>query len=253
MKVTGEALLAGISLLITGAASGLGKSLTSQLTNLGADLILCDKELRKLETLRDDLKISGDQLDPLLIPIDFEGASTEDYSTLSETIKINRKSLNGMIFCAADLGCLSPIEHYEPFIWAKVFQTNLHSVFFLLKFCMPLLDQTKPGNLIFTFAEEGRKPKANWGAYAVSKGALYSLMQLAKEELKSLDNIKVNGVIPAAMNTQLRRQAFPAEEHSSLKNPDDNVWPYIYLLANNEQIIDGDVLNMTEAPIKKKN
>ena len=89
----------------------------------------------------------------------------------------------------------------------------------------------------------GRKGRAYWGAYAVSKFATEGLMQVLADEMEGVSQVRVNSLNPGATNTAMRRSAYPAEA------PDDNPSPaqimpmYIYLMSDDSAGVNGQALN----------
>ncbi len=238
-----SSLLSDRVLLITGAAKGLGRALTLRCAEAGASLILCDKEVRALELLQEEIELFSRNR-TFLIPINFEGATLKDYETLVNAITSKFDRINGLIFNAATLGELAPLEHYDPIVWAKVFQVNLHSTFLMLKYCSPIIENSKNSNVIFTLAPEICLIKPFWGAYAVSKKALLGLMELTCSEMASYDRVKVNGVVPSPMRTDLHRQAYPAGDFSLLDTPEQNAETYIKILTEHSCYKNGEVIEL---------
>jgi len=232
-------------LVITGAAKGLGRALTLRCAKAGANLILCDKEVRALELLQEEIALFSKNR-TFSIPINFEGATLEDYETLVNVITSKFDKINGLIFNAATLGELAPLQHYDPIVWAKVFQVNLHSTFLMLKYCSPIIENNTNSNVIFTLAPEIYLIKPFWGAYAVSKKALLGLMELTCSEMASYDKVKINGVVPTPMRTDLHRQAYPAGDFSLLDTPEKNAEIYIKILTEGSRYKNGEVIKSGE-------
>jgi len=65
----------------------------------------------------------------------------------------------------------------------------------------------------------GKRPVANWGAYAVSKWGVEGFTKCLAEELKDT-GIKVIAVNPGGTRTGMRASAFPEEDPRTLKTPE---------------------------------
>jgi NAD(P)-dependent dehydrogenase (short-subunit alcohol dehydrogenase family) len=74
----------------------------------------------------------------------------------------------------------------------------------------------------------GRKGRAFWGAYAVSKFATEGLMETLADEV---DSIRVNCINPGATRTAMRRAAYPGEDPGKLKTAAEIMNPYLWLLG----------------------
>ena len=77
-------------------------------------------------------------------------------------------------------------------------------------------------SIVFTSSGVGRKGKAYWGAYAISKFATEGLVQILSEELEKTSGIRVNAINPGAVRTKMRAQAYPAEDPKTLKKSKRN-------------------------------
>ena len=99
----------------------------------------------------------------LLLPVNFEGAVIDDYLHIASRIEETHSTINSLILNAASLGELAPIAHYDPLVWARVFQVNIHSAFLLLKHLDRIFEKKEPSNIIFTLAPEVQIAKPFWG------------------------------------------------------------------------------------------
>jgi NAD(P)-dependent dehydrogenase (short-subunit alcohol dehydrogenase family) len=86
-------------------------------------------------------------------------------------------------------------------------------------------------SVIFTSSGVGRRGKAYWGAYAVSKFGIEGLNQVLADELENKPGIRVNAVNPGPTRTSMRAAAYPAEDPMQLKTPEEILGVYLYLLG----------------------
>ena len=105
----------------------------------------------------------------------------------------------------------------------------------LTQACIPLLNHANHSSIVFTLDD---KNTAYWGAYSAAKAGLHAFMEVLADELEST-SIKINGLIPGAVKTSFRTRAFPAENQSTLKQPEDVAQAACYLL-NNTKAINGE-------------
>ena len=94
--------------------------------------------------------------------------------------------------------------------------------------------------MVFTSSGVGRKGRAYWGAYAVSKFGTEGLMQTLADEV---DDIRVNCINPGATRTSMRSSAYPAEDPQQLPHPDSITGTYLYLLGPDSRDINGQSLD----------
>lgn len=238
--------MTGKTLLITGAAGGLGSAIARKAATLGADLVLLDNNQNKLNELHDELDAEhGKQ--PGLYPLDMRGATTDDYKQLADTIDDVFGGLHGIAHCAATLGQISPIDQIDAKTWQETFAVNLHAPVLLTQALLPLLRKTGNGGIVFT---TDNKTTAYWGAYGISKASVISAMRIIADELDtSIDSPKniteasngvtCNAINPGPMRTNLRSSAYPGEDPNSITPPDEKVPAYLYLLSDSGRSSNG--------------
>ncbi|MCP3866922.1 MAG: YciK family oxidoreductase [Gammaproteobacteria bacterium] len=223
-------LLSGRTILVTGAGDGIGRAAALAYAAHGATLILLGRTLAKLEAVYDTIEESGGA-QPAIYPLNLEGATDHDYFELSKVLETEFGSLEGILHNAAQLALLSRIDDYDVETWYKVMQVNLNGPFMLTQACLPLLRKADDASIIFTADCVGRKAKAYWGAYAVSKFGVEGLMQVLAEETRDSSNIRVNSLDPGPTRTQLRSLAYPGENPESLKIPEKAMSLYLWLMG----------------------
>jgi NAD(P)-dependent dehydrogenase (short-subunit alcohol dehydrogenase family) len=102
-----------------------------------------------------------------------------------------------------------------------------------------LLLKSPDASVVFTSSGVGRRGKAYWGAYAVSKFGIEGLNQVLADELESKSQIRVNAVNPGPTRTAMRAAAYPAENPARLKTPEEILGVYLYLLGPDSRGITG--------------
>jgi NAD(P)-dependent dehydrogenase (short-subunit alcohol dehydrogenase family) len=234
-------VLDGRVIAITGCTGGLGRAVALDAARAGAQLILLGRNVRKLQDLHAELELMAPER-ALMAPLDLEMALAQDYDQLAAAIASRYGRLDGLVHCAALLGALTPIEQYEVPMWARVMHVNLTAAFALTQVLLPALRQSPDASIIFTSSSVGRKGRAYWGAYAVSKFGVEGLMQVLADELRGTTRIRVNSINPGAMRTPMRRQAYPAEALETLALPESRAEPYIRLLGARGAGITGQAL-----------
>ena len=126
-------------------------------------------------------------------------------------------------------------------------QTNVTSQFLLLQGMLPLLKQTEMASVVFTTSSVGRKGRAFWGTYAMSKFATEGMMQVLADEHKN-KMLRFNCINPGATRTDMRAKAYPAEKPESLKKPADIMSTYVYLMSDISRGITGQSLDCQPKP-----
>ncbi len=224
--------------LVTGAGQGIGAAVSIALAQHGATVILLGRTTRKLEAIYDLIK-EADGPTPAIYPMDLEGAKPEDYATLNETIIKAFGRLDGLLHNASILAGLTPLEQHGIEQWYKIMQINLHAPFLMTQALMPALRAAKSASVLFTSSTVGRKGRAYWGAYAVSKAGNESLMQIMADELESNTKIRANSINPGATRTSMRARAYPGEDPERVTKPEEIVDSYLYLLGEDSKGVSG--------------
>ncbi len=228
-------------ILVTGASMGIGRAVSKALAAQGATVILLARNIKRLETLYDEIEASIAPT-PAIYPFNLVNATPKDYEDLKDNIEKNFGRLDGLLHNAACLGSLTPIEYTDIKQWYEVLQLNLNSAFLLTKALIPLLKKSLDASVVFTSADLGKKAKAHWGAYAVSKFGIEGLMQVLADELENHTSIRVNSFNPKIVRTSLRASAYPAEDPKKLPLPESLVSHYIYLLGPESKGVTGQSL-----------
>jgi NAD(P)-dependent dehydrogenase (short-subunit alcohol dehydrogenase family) len=238
--------LAGRVIAITGASSGIGRAVAIACARFGATVILIGRNARKLETVHDEIEAAGSP-EPTIAVLDLEKAIASDYDKLASAVTERFDRLDGLLHNAGLLGTLTPIEHYDVPTWCRVMHVNVTAAFALTQVLLPALKQSQDASVLFTSSSVGRRGRAYWGAYAVSKFATEGFMQVLASEVENITSIRVNSLNPGRARTMMRRQAYPAEDLNSLPLPETLTGPYIALLGPASRGVTGQTFD-AQAP-----
>ena len=230
------------TILITGTGSGIGRTAAKTLSQFGAQLILLSQDTGKLESLYQEIIEQGFK-EPLIHPMNFESAEEKEYLKVKEAVEDQFDKLDGLINNAGVLGEKKPLGQYEYSIWKKVLNVNLDSAFLLTKTLLPLLNHSKLSSVVFTSSGVGKKGRAYWGAYAISKFATEGMMEVFADELENTTKIRVNCVNPGAVRTKMREEAYPAEDPETNPLPKEIMNLYVYLMCDASKEINGQSIN----------
>jgi len=235
-------LLAERVILVTGAGDGIGRAVSLACAAHGATVILLGRTVHKLESVYDDIVTAGGPK-PAIYPMDLEGAVPEDHRQLAQRVNAELGRLDGLLHNAGLLGTLTPLEHYDTLEWLRVMQVNVNAPFLLSQACLPLLKRAPDASLLFTSSGVGRRGRAYWGAYSVSKFAVEGMMQVLADELDENARVRVNSINPGQVRTRMRAAAYPAENPDDLPTPQDIVHAYLYLLGPDSHGVHGKTLD----------
>mgnify|MGYP001446556188 FL=1 len=229
-------------ILVTGAGDGIGKSAAISYASRGATVILLGKTKAKLEKVYDEIEESNYPT-PLISLMDFSKADGNDYQELVDNLIKDYKQLDGLLLNAAILGDRSPIEQYDVAKWVETIHINLTSQFILIKTLLPALRNSNNASVLFTSSGVGKVGKAFWGAYAVSKFGVEGLCQVLSDEHSNDKSIRFNCINPGAVQTNMRKEAYPLENPNDLLHPDEIMDKYVWLMSDESKDIDGQSIN----------
>jgi len=237
-----ENLLEGRIILVTGAGDGIGRAVAKACAQYGASVGLLGRTLSKLEAVYDEIVEAGWPR-PSIAQMNLLKAHGPDYFQLAESIGKEFGRLDGLLHNAGILGHMSPIEHYDVGTWTEVMHVNLTAPFVMTQVMLPLLKNSADASVVFTSSGVGRKGRAYWGAYAVSKFGIEGLSQVLADENEQYPNIRINCINPGRTRTSMRAAAYPGEDPATLKAPQDIMGPYLYLLGPDSNGVSGQSLD----------
>lgn len=219
--------------LITGATRGLGQHLCLELAKKGANIIAIGRTVGALEDLDDKIKTIQSKKDATITLVPLDLCETETIDALGPTLFSKFDKLDILISNAAYLGGLAPISHFKTEEWNKLITTNLTANFALIRTLDPLLKRSANANAIFiTDNQSDIRGTAYWGPYTATKAALEIMVNAYAAELRE-SNIKACLINPGPMATNLRRNAYPGEDQSTLATPASKAEKLINILSKN--------------------
>ncbi len=190
--------------LITGASSGIGRSVAQRFHLAGYYTFLLARDPKRLAELHSELpnskSIICDLADPLQI------------AKLPEKIDFN--SIDVLINNAG-IYFNKPNESFDSPEWQNLFQINVLAPAQLSALLFPFFKRKGGGSVVMISSTLGSKPTANTAAYSASKAALQNLtITLALEGAP--DSIRVNCVAPGIVETPIHKlDLLPADQRAT--------------------------------------
>ena len=233
-----EPVLAQRVVLVSGAHGGLGSAAALACAQAGATVVLLGRKVPKLNRLYDALAAAGPE--PLLYPLDLEGAAPDDYADLAGRIEGELGRLDGVLHCAAEFRGLTPLLQTDPAAFARAIHVNLTAPWWLSQACLPLLAKSADAALVFALDDPSRVGKAYWGGYGVAQHGLAALVAMLHAELAN-SSVRVAGLRPGPMRTGLRAKAFVEENDRIARDPAAYAPACVELLSAAGAIHRGDI------------
>jgi len=210
--------LNGKTIIVTGAAGGLGSALSMVAAWEGFNIVMVDCDQPRLEEAYDRITDAG-LPDPALYPLDLCAAGPEHFDELLGQVNSEFGGLDAVIHCAARFEGLTPLDQVSPPEWLMQIQVNLNAAWLLSAQSLPLLRNSGTGRLYFLLEDMSKVEGAFWGAYGVSKHALRALVSQFAAECQS-SPVQVLGINPGPLRSTLRSLAYHAENPASQPDPE---------------------------------
>lgn len=223
-------LLAGRTILVTGAGQGLGRAVALACARHGAAVALLGRKQEKLEAVYDEITALAGAM-PAIVPLDLATAGTADFEQVAALIRRDLKGLAGIAHCASHFVPLGPLGNQTLEQWNILLRVNLAAPFALTRACLPLLAAAADSSVVLTGETHGAHPKAYWGGFAVSKSALSTLAAVWADELEHLGKPRINVLIPGPISSPQRAQSHPGEDRARLRTPEEAAGAFLYLLG----------------------
>jgi NAD(P)-dependent dehydrogenase (short-subunit alcohol dehydrogenase family) len=201
--------------LITGASRGIGRAVAERFAREGAHVLLIARTREALEQVDDAIKAQGGTA--TLVPLNLMHGPKID--ALGPALYERFGRLDILVGNAGILGRLSPLPHIPSQHWEQVMRVNVTANWRLIRTLDPLLRRSDAGRAIFVTSGVAQSARAYWAPYSVSKAALDCLAKTYANETSD-SAIKVNVIDPGATATRIRAEAYPGEDQSKLRTPE---------------------------------
>ncbi|MBA3486469.1 MAG: SDR family NAD(P)-dependent oxidoreductase [Lysobacter sp.] len=235
--VPGQPLLDRV-VLITGASGGLGSVAAKACALAGATVVLLGRRVPKLTRIYDAIAAEGPE--PLLYPLDLEGATPDDYAQLAQRLESELGRLDGLLHCAAEFRGLTPLQHTDPAVFARAIHVNLTAPWWLSQACLPLLTAAPDSALVFVVDDPARTSGPYWGGYGIAQHGLVGLIGTLHAEL-SHSRVRIAGLQPGPMRTALRSRAHVDQSDRQARDPSVYAHACVELLAASGAVHRGQI------------
>ena len=188
--------LAGKTVIITGAARGIGAAAARLFATEGANLMLADVLEEPLQALAADIGAAA-----AICPTDVTDEAS--VKALVDQTLVKYGQVDAALLNAGIEGALAPITDYDPAMFDKVIAVNVRGVWLGLKYVMRAMG-AKGGSIVVTASTAGIRAVPDMSAYIASKHAAIGLMRSAAIE-GAPNNIRVNTVNPSPIDTPMMR------------------------------------------------
>lgn len=196
----------GETVLVTGAASGIGTAIVRAVCAAGADTVwLADVDTERLRTTAAEIETTSDQtLRVQTCDISDRSSVVALFDEISRHGSLDSAFLNAGI--NRGVGIASPgggIDEFDFAMWRQVLEVNLDGFFHTMQHTAALMKAQRKGSIVVTASTAGLRAEPLIGyAYVASKHAVVGVTKQAALELAPY-GIRVNAVAPGPINTRI--------------------------------------------------
>ncbi len=243
--MTTHDLLAGRTIVVTGAATGIGQAFAVGAAAQGANVVVADMNAAD-ETVA-AVEAAGGKALALRVDV----ADNSSVQAMAEAALKRFGRIDGLINNAAYFRevKLTPFEELDPAQWDRIFAVNVKGVWQCCKAVMPAMRDQKSGSIINIASVVAVAGQPGYLHYVATKGAVLSMTKgLAKE--CGQHNVRVNVIAPGFVLTDATKNRPVEWQQSFLKaralsreqRPNDLVGTALYLLSDLSGFVSGQTI-----------
>ena len=236
--------------LVTGANSGIGKTIASRLARAGYDVAINYKvDESAAEILAQELQQSGARA----IAVYADVANSKDVDAMFEKVFASFGQLNALVNNAG-VQVFKPLLDAEESDWDRVIATNLKGCFLCTQRAGRHMKERRSGAIVNIGSGCNKVPFPNLSGYTASKGGIEMFTKSAALELGPF-GIRVNCIAPGAIDTERTKAELPDFATSwarltplrRIGTPEDVAATVEFLLSENASFISGQTIGVDGA------
>jgi len=207
------------SIIITGAAMGLGLAAAKELASQGANLTLVDFNEKSLTDAAKELVKEFPSVK--IVTVVGDAAKEEDVKKyVDEAVKAFGR-IDGLYNNAGIEGKQAPMTEYDINVFKKVIDINLMGVYYGMRYVIPVMQKQKYGRIVNVASVGGIRGVQNQIAYVATKHAVSGMTKNAALE-HGRDGITTNAIAPGAILTPMVAEAFKQVNPSDPKKAESD-------------------------------
>lgn len=226
-------IIDGANAIVTGASSGLGRSIAEQLVHEGATVYGLARRAARLEEIASDL---GERFHPVVLDVTDRGALKR---WVAETFGKDLRP--DILINNAGLAHMNPVDQQTDEEWDRMVDTNLTATFTLTRALVPLMKENPAVCHILNVASvAGLIGNPGLSGYNASKFAVRGFSEALFKELR-FDDIKVTCLFPGSINTEFFDHSDMADRHANMMHPDDVARTMIHILSTPDNFLINEI------------
>ncbi|MDT0509819.1 SDR family NAD(P)-dependent oxidoreductase [Novosphingobium sp. MMS21-SN21R] len=189
--------------LITGAASGMGREIARLFAAEGASLALLDRDEAGVATVATDLGAQG------------YGCDVTDRDSVNRIVAMAGDTLGGIdgVINAAGILDITPFVDLDPASWDKMIAVNLTGPFNIIKAALPYLTAADGATIVNIASVSALMPMPGTAGYSASKAGAAMFTKSIAMDLGP--RIRANTICPGVIKTEMTRYLWENPEHTA--------------------------------------
>ena len=183
--------MTSVTVLISGAASGIGRKVAEAFLTQGANVHICDSSA--------DMIAEFVAANPTATATQADVSNVADVDRVFADLMQHYGALNTLINNAGIAGPTATVDNIDPADWDQCIAVDLSSAFYMTRRAVPLLKASGGGSIINMASTSGLMGVPMRSPYAASKWGLIGLTKTWAMELGP-DKIRVNAVCPGCVS-----------------------------------------------------
>lgn len=194
--------------LITGATSGIGRSIALRLGKERCNLIITGRREERLLELQKEIET---KYDAKVLPLTFDVRQYNEVEEAIENLPADWKAIDILVNNAGLAVGLNPIHQGVVDDWERMIDTNIKGLLYMTRVVSPGMANRKSGHIINIGSIAGKQVYANGNVYCATKHAVDALSKGMRIDLLPY-GIKVTQVCPGAAETEFSVVRFKGDE-----------------------------------------
>ncbi len=186
----------GETIIVTGAASGIGRAVASRVAREGGRVIAADVSKEKL----DEMAASLAGTLPEGAEIIAVAGDISDDDDVAQIVRAAGDTIHGLANVAGIMDDMSAVHEVSDEIWDRVLRVNLTGTMKLTRAVVPVMLEAEHGRIVNVTSEAGLRGSAAGVAYTASKHAVVGLTK-STAVMYAKSGIRTNAVAPGGVAT----------------------------------------------------
>ncbi len=200
MKMTRK--LASRKILITGAASGMGRGIAELFADHGASLVLLDMNEAGVLEVAKTLGAHGFRCDV---------TDREEVTRIVTEAGALLSGIDGIVNAAGILD-ITPFVDLDPASWDRMLAVNMTGPFNIVKAALPFLQQADAATIVNIASVSALMPMPGTAGYSASKAGQAMFTKSIAMDLGP--KIRANSICPGVIKTEMTRYLWENPEHT---------------------------------------